>query len=211
MNVEPYVGQYASAESAKKYIEYDKIVEACQMIKTTSDKLDFISYRVNSASEYCSVGQFSVQGFTYQDNVEECSNCFQYGAKELDEYADSILATLNKAINKKQEELNQTAIEEDKKITKQKEDEESKKKEDEEAAKKKKEEEEAAKKKEEEKKAGGSDKGSGSQDGNPRTKQELIDMVKKGQKPAPEVVQQLIKQGVITEQEAQQILGAPPQ
>ena len=41
MNSEPYRGTTTTAESALEYIEYDRIVEACNMIKETADSAAF--------------------------------------------------------------------------------------------------------------------------------------------------------------------------
>ena len=113
MNSEPYRGTTTTAESALEYIEYDRIVEACNMIKETATDMREIGNKINSAGEYCSPNNFCVQGCTYTDSVDECSNSFQMASKGLDEYADSILTALNKAFNIKQDELNEEAIQQD--------------------------------------------------------------------------------------------------
>ena len=87
----PATGQTLSEE------DYELIVKACNMIKDTATDMETIGRKINSAGEYCSPTDFYVDGYSYSDNVSECSNCFQFASKGLDEYADSILLAVNKA------------------------------------------------------------------------------------------------------------------
>lgn len=117
MNSEQYKGTTTTAESALEYIEYDKIVEACEMIKETATEMREIGNKIDSAGEYCSPNNFCVQGCTYTDSVDECSNSFLMASKGLDEYANSIISALNKAFNIKQDELNENARQQDRQQT----------------------------------------------------------------------------------------------
>ena len=85
--------------SAASQIDYDKILEAYNIIKETAVRLNEISKKINAAGNYCTPNEFSVQGYSYMENVDECCNCFQYASKGLDEYADSLLSALNKTVN----------------------------------------------------------------------------------------------------------------
>ena len=84
--------------------EYELIVRACNMIKDTASDMQTIGRKINSAGEYCTPNYFYVDGYSYSDNVNECSNCFQFASKGLDEYADSILQSVNKAFNMEEQD-----------------------------------------------------------------------------------------------------------
>ena len=85
-------------------INQERIIEACNKIKETATRLNEISKKINAAGDYCTPNEFSIKGHSYTENFDECCNCFQYASKELDEYADSIINSLNKALNNQQDE-----------------------------------------------------------------------------------------------------------
>ena len=92
------IGSGTQASTASQ-IDYDKVLEAYNVIKETAIRLNEISKKINAAGNYCTPNEFSVQGYSYMENVDECCNCFQYASKGLDEYADSLLSALNKTVN----------------------------------------------------------------------------------------------------------------
>lgn len=73
----------------------NKIIEdVYKMIKDASLKVGKASNKVYSAMEYCKEEDFSVRGITYEDAIENCSNCFQFSSKNIREYADLLMETL---------------------------------------------------------------------------------------------------------------------
>ena len=89
----------ANAADATEAIEYEKVLKAYYIIKETATRLNEISKKINAAGDYCTPQDFSVQGYSYSDNIDECCNCFQYASKGLDEFADSLLSEVKKVVS----------------------------------------------------------------------------------------------------------------
>ena len=86
-------------------MDNETIMIAYKLIKEAAEKIGQLSNKVYTASEYCSEKDFAVKGITYEESIGNCSDCFEFVAKNIDEYADLLLDTLNSQI--RQEEWTQ--------------------------------------------------------------------------------------------------------
>ena len=117
MTVDIYKGKYVSAESAYNYIDVESIIRECNNLKQLAGKLSTNSKKVNYSRDYCSPSVFNVSGLTFDGQVDSCSNSLFHTADQIDDYANEILENLQKALDKKQTELNQIAMEKEKQLS----------------------------------------------------------------------------------------------
>ena len=109
MAVERYQGQNVTAEPAENYIDIKSIIACCDIFKNLSEELTKVSANVLETSYICSKENLSIKGKEYQSVIEECSNKLDYTHKYMQNFTEEILKATQRALDKKQTELNEIA------------------------------------------------------------------------------------------------------
>ena len=118
MAVEIYRGRYVIAETALKYIDKDSIIKGCNKIKESVGQLKDIAKKIDSSMEYCSKRQLSIEGYSMEEEIEECSEDYLDTANYMEVFADAVEKAVEVALDNKQKELNIDARKKDMQIIK---------------------------------------------------------------------------------------------
>lgn len=118
--VEIYKGKYITADDAEKYIDVETIKKSCNLLKDGADKLGQTKERVINAKGYCGRDSFYIDDYTYEDKASDNANNLKNASLYIADFSDRILVALEKALEKKQLELNEIAMEEDMKLIEEK-------------------------------------------------------------------------------------------
>lgn len=109
MAVIKYIGKYVNAEDAIVCFDYLDIETAIKNIKEGAEKLEEAAKRLKNAESYYTKETFSINGETFDNRIERCSNYFLSTAEYMEELADQVLNARLRAFNRKQVELNDEA------------------------------------------------------------------------------------------------------
>lgn len=118
--VEIYKGKYVTAEDASKYIDVETIKRCCNSLKDGADKLNHTKERVLNAKSYCGKDSFYIDEYTYEDKAENNVDSLGNASEYISTFSNNILNALDKALEKKQLELNEIAMREDLEMIKKK-------------------------------------------------------------------------------------------
>lgn len=113
MSVEIYQGTYVSAESASNYIDVATITEGIRMLEQAANEYAEFGSKLMEISGSFTNEVLSVQGATMQNSIENCSSSITSVKDQLANIGNSIIEALQKALDKKQMELNEIAREKD--------------------------------------------------------------------------------------------------
>lgn len=113
MAVEIYQGTYVSAESAANYIDVATITEGINMLGQAADEYAGIGSSLIEVSGNFTNEVLSVQGATMQNSIENCGSTITDVKEKLIDIGNNILEATQKALDKKQLELNEIAKEKD--------------------------------------------------------------------------------------------------
>ncbi len=113
MAVEMFQGQYISAESATKYIDYQTISDGCRMLDDAADKLARIARKIDQLKENCNRDTLSIQGSNMEDYIEFYEKNTNDFSVYISELSDTVMQTLERVYNRKQIVLNEAAKVED--------------------------------------------------------------------------------------------------
>lgn len=109
MAVIKYIGKYVNAEDSITHFDYLEIDNAIKNIKEGAEKLRNSAKRMQDAEIYYSKDDFSINGETFGNRINGCSNRLLATAKYMEDLAESIVQARLKAYNKKQVQLNDEA------------------------------------------------------------------------------------------------------
>ncbi len=109
MAVIKYIGKYVNAEDAVTCFDYTNIETAIKNIKDGAEKLEKAARRLQGAETYYTKETFSINGETFDDKIERCSNYFMSTAEYMEELAELVRNARIKAFNRKQVLLNDEA------------------------------------------------------------------------------------------------------
>lgn len=115
MAVERYIGTYVSAPHAENYINASSIQAGCSHLTEIAESLGAVIEKLSLANEQCNKDALSVDNATMQDKITLSSTNITEIQGQLEATASNILAALEKALDKKQTELNEIAMAEDQK------------------------------------------------------------------------------------------------
>ena len=119
MAVEKYVGRYVTAEDASQYIDSVTVIKAFEKIKSASAKLKNAEKKVGEAKFYCTKNHLSIEGNNMEDDIEICEEDYKDAVMYMDTFSDTIKTALQKALDKRQIQLNTEAQRKDEEITRQ--------------------------------------------------------------------------------------------
>lgn len=114
--VEIYKGKFVDAEDAEKYIDVDTIRKCCESLKDGAERLSHTKDRVINAKSFCGRDSFYIGEYTYEDQAEKNATSLRNASEYIEEFSVNVLNALEKALDKKQTELNEVAKEEDLKL-----------------------------------------------------------------------------------------------
>lgn len=109
MAVIKYIGKYVNAEDAIASFDYLEIENALKNLKEGAQKLEEAAKRMRNAESYYTKETFSINGETFDDKIERCSNYFMSTAEYMEELAELVRNARIKAFNRKQVLLNDEA------------------------------------------------------------------------------------------------------
>lgn len=109
MAIEIYKGKYVTAEPASNYIDASTISAHCRLIKEGIESLEKNSKKLEEAKSYCTKDAFCIENKSFEGEVEMSSYNLKTAAKYMDEFQEKMLKALERAIDKKQIELNEIA------------------------------------------------------------------------------------------------------
>ncbi len=109
MAIEIYQGVHVTAESATNYIDIGTISSGCEQINEAAAQYTNVGKELSAAAGNLSADALSVNETTMQASVEDCGNQICSINAKLSSFASSILDATNRALDKKQLELNQIA------------------------------------------------------------------------------------------------------
>lgn len=109
MAVIKYIGKYVNAEDATTSFDYLEIETALNNIKEGAKRLEDAAKRMRNAESYYTKETFSINGETFDDKIERCSNYFMSTADYMEELAELVRNARLKAFNRKQVLLNDEA------------------------------------------------------------------------------------------------------
>jgi len=113
MAVEIYQGTYVSAESAANYIDITTITQGINMLGQAAEEYAEIGSSLIGVSGNFTSEVLSVQGTTMQNSIENCGSSITDIKEKLTNIGNNILEATQKALDKKQLELNEIAKEKD--------------------------------------------------------------------------------------------------
>lgn len=109
MAVIKYIGKYVNADDAIASFDYLEIENALKSIKEGAQKLEDAAKRMRNAESYYTKETFSINGETFDEKIERCSNYFMSTAEYMEELAELVRNARLKAFNRKQVLLNDEA------------------------------------------------------------------------------------------------------
>lgn len=109
MAVIKYIGKYVNAEDAITSFDYLEIENAIKNIKEGAQKLEEAANRMRNTEAYYTKETFSINGETFDEKIERCSNYFKSTADYMEELAELVRNARLKAFNRKQVCLNDEA------------------------------------------------------------------------------------------------------
>lgn len=109
MSVEIYKGTYITAESASNYIDVIAITTGCDKINEAGTLFENIGNRLTTISTELNNETLSVGGKTMQGPLEDVASFIKNVKPDLETVSSEINSALEKALDKKQLELNEIA------------------------------------------------------------------------------------------------------
>ena len=109
MAVIKYIGKYVNAQDATICFDNIEIETAIKNIKDGVEKLENAAKRLKDAECYYTKENFSINGETFDNRIERCSNYFLSTARYMKELAEQVRNANLKAFNRKQVEFNDEA------------------------------------------------------------------------------------------------------
>ena len=109
MAVEIYQGTQSIAEDANNYIDSQGIISCCNSLKDISEELINLSRKFYEVAQYCNKDKLSVRGKEFQSVIENCGDKIDNAHNYIQNYIEEILKATQRAIDKKQIELNDIA------------------------------------------------------------------------------------------------------
>ena len=109
MAIEKYVGQYVTAEDANEYIDGNTILNSCNLLQDAARKLSDIATACQELKEYLSSANLCIQGTSMEPMIEAYEKSTMDFANTISALADTLNATTQNTLNKKQIQLNEEA------------------------------------------------------------------------------------------------------
>ena len=109
MAIEKYVGQYVTAEDANEYIDGYTILNSCNLLQDAARKLSDIATACQELKEYLSSANLCIQGTSMEPMIEAYEKSTMDFANTISALADTLNATTQNILNKKQIQLNEEA------------------------------------------------------------------------------------------------------
>lgn len=109
MAVIRYIGKYVNADDASICFDNMEIETAVKNLREGAEKLRDSAKRMQNAQVYYTKENLSVNGQTFDNRINRCSNYFISTATYMEDLADAIVNAKLKAFNKKQVEFNKEA------------------------------------------------------------------------------------------------------
>lgn len=106
MAVEIYRGRYVKAESALNYIDKETIIKGCNKIKEAVGHLKDIAKNVEVSKEYCSKDNLSIEGYSMEEELVDCTEDYLDTANYMEVFSDAISKAVEVALDNKQKQLN---------------------------------------------------------------------------------------------------------
>ena len=119
MAVEIYVGRYVTAEEATKYIDAATITNCCNKMKKSASELKQTGKKISSSKSRCTKNHLSIAGNTMEDDIDLCECDYNDAATYMETFSATILGALQRALDKKQLQLNAEAQRKDEEIIRQ--------------------------------------------------------------------------------------------
>lgn len=117
MSVEIYKGKYVTAEDANKYIDCTSIVRGCNIILEGLKELHNSMNDLNNAKSNYSKNVLHLKNRNYEGKVDDSYNVLNSTYNYMEDFSRKVYSALQKALDKKQLELNEIARAEDLRVS----------------------------------------------------------------------------------------------